>query len=296
MRYLQHHDIDVAKWDACIHNASNGLIYGYSFYLDHMSRHWDALVLGDYEAVMPLTWDSKYGVRYLYQPPFVASGGIFGNNIDENIVAQFMQAIPSRFRLIDINLNAGNPMPDARLRQNFVLGLHQNYEQIFNGYRQNIKRNIKKAREAGCTVQTGIAVEKIIEIARSQLETVTKVSEQEWKKFERLCDLLLQKKQALTYGILSPSNELLASAVFFFSHRRAYYILVGNHPNGKTLGASHYLIDRFIADHAGNDLILDFEGSDIRSLAFFYSSFGAVTETYPYIMINRLPVLLRWLK
>jgi hypothetical protein len=101
---------------------------------------------------------------------------------------------------------------------------------------------------------------------------------------------------AITYGIFSAQNELLASCVFFLSHNKAYYILVGNHPNGKTIGASHALIDTFIKDHAGKNMLLDFEGSDIRNLAFFYSSFGAAHEIYPAIKINRLPFYLKWLK
>ena len=100
---------------------------------------------------------------------------------------------------------------------------------------------------------------------------------------------------ATTYGI-SLNEELLASCVFFFSHKRAYYILVGNHPNGKTIGASHALIDAFIKDHAGEYMSLDFEGSDIRNLAFFYASFGAKQEVYPALKINRLPMYLKWLK
>ncbi len=101
---------------------------------------------------------------------------------------------------------------------------------------------------------------------------------------------------AVTYGIFSQQQELLASCVFFFSHNRAYYILVGNHPNGRTIGASHALIDAFIKDHAGQNLILDFEGSDIRNLAFFYSSFGATHVPYPALRINRLPFYLKWMK
>ena len=34
---------------------------------------WDALVLDDYAAVMPLTWRRKYGTRYLYQPAFTTA-------------------------------------------------------------------------------------------------------------------------------------------------------------------------------------------------------------------------------
>ena len=114
--------------------------------------------------------------------------------------------------------------------------------------------------------------------------------------FKKLYDFLLIRQQAISYGIFNSKNELLTSCVYFFSHNRAYYILVGNHPDGKTLGAGHYLIDRFIADYSDRELLLDFEGSDIRNLAFFYSSFGASLETYPALRINRLPWWMKWLR
>ena len=116
------------------------------------------------------------------------------------------------------------------------------------------------------------------------------------ERFSQLYDYLEKRDQATTYGIRSNSNELIASAVFFFSHNRAYYILVGNHPSGRTIGASHMLIDAFIKDQAGKKMLLDFEGSDIRNLAFFYSSFGAVEENYAAIKLNKLPFYLKWLK
>jgi len=116
------------------------------------------------------------------------------------------------------------------------------------------------------------------------------------EQFRKLYQHLHSLNKATTYGIMSSKGELIASCVFLFSHNRAYYILVGNHPNGRTIGASHALIDAFIKDHAGKEMLLDFEGSDIRNLAFFYSSFGAVEEKYAGIKLNRLPFYLKWLK
>ena len=51
--YLPYQQIDKEKWDACIAQSSNSLIYACSFYLEALSENWDALVLDDYEAVMP---------------------------------------------------------------------------------------------------------------------------------------------------------------------------------------------------------------------------------------------------
>jgi hypothetical protein len=300
LRYAKHDDIDPDKWDECVSNASNGLIYAYSFYLDHLAKNWDGLILGDYEAVMPLPWNKKYGVHYLYQPPFVASGGVFGNNLTESLTAEFIQLIPKKFRLIEINLNAGNifsaPSGFQHLRTNYVLDLNTSYDELRGNYRDNVKRNIKKATEVNCKIKTGIPVQDVLIIAKEQLSSVVKMEDHDLQQFEKLYHFLHERSQAITYGVYNANNELLASCVYFFSHNRAYYILVGNHPNGKTLGASHYLIDRFIADYAGQNIMLDFEGSDIRNLAFFYESFGAKTEIYPALKIDRLPWYVRVLR
>src|SRR5437016_1166548 len=108
IQYLLHSEIDKTKWDKCIEEAGNGLIYGYSFYLDHMAKHWDGLVFNNYEGIMPLTWNKKFGIYYLYQPAFAASLGVFGKNLNEEIKKEFIQCIPQKFRLIEISLNPGN--------------------------------------------------------------------------------------------------------------------------------------------------------------------------------------------
>ena len=298
IQYLTNDRIDKEKWDKCINSASNGLIYAYSFYLDHMARHWDALVLGDYESVMPLTWNKKYGIYYLYQPPFVASAGVFGKNSTKEITQNFIAAIPSKFRLIEISLNYDNKLDgkDVIIKDNYILDLNNPYERIYKNYRDNIKRNIKKSQQAGCYCKVDIPVDNIIDISKEQLKNLIKISGTGYNNFKNLYEHLHSKQQATTYGIYSTRNELLASCVYFFSNKRAYYILVGNTPDGKTLGASHHLIDSFIASNCEKDLLLDFEGSDIRNLAFFYSSFGASLETYPALRINKLPWWIKWLK
>ncbi len=297
IRYLRHDDIDPDKWDECIDNASNGLIYGYSHYLDRLAKHWDGLVLGDYEAVMPLPWNKKLGIPYLYQPAFVATGGVFGNQLDGNIVNNFIAAIPKKFKLIEINLNAGNRLDGAHLlRDNYVLSLNAPYEELYKNYRENIKRNIRRAQQLGCTVQSGIPVKDIIKIAKEQLQPVVKIPDHVFQQFEEIYEILHQARQAVTYGVFSAAGQLIASCACLLSHNRIYYLLVGNHPNGKTSGASHYLIDRLIADTAGSNKLLDFEGSDIPGLAFFYSSFGAKQEVYPFVSINNLPWYIRIFK
>ncbi len=306
INYLTYQQINKTKWDACIDKAGNGLIYGYSFYLDAMAKNWDALVLSagsggnDYEAVMPLTWNKKYSIHYLYQPPFTACLGIFGESLTAETVNNFLQAIPSKFKYWDIYFNPGNlfKLPDFNLyqRMNYVLSLNNSYENLYDAYRENIQRNIKKSEQFQLSINKNIAIADVIKLAKEQANNFATIADDDFSRFEKLFHLLYSKQKATTYGVYTKEGQLIASAVFFFSHNRAYYIMVGNHPNGKTLGASHALINAFIKDHAGEDLLLDFEGSDIPSLAFFYSSFGAVEEKYSAVKLNKLPGAIKWLK
>ena len=298
--YILQKDIDKSKWDACIATAANGLVYGYSWYLDAMSNNWDALILNDYETVMPLTWNKKYGIYYLHQPHLCASLGIFSKiEIRKEHVIEFLNAIPAKFKYWDFYLNHQNlflisayPLTE---RTNYVLSLHNSYESISSTYRSNLKRNIKKAAESKLTVKQGIDITEITKLASKKMQSISNISTTDFENFKSVFTKAKEMNCAETLGIYL-NDELLASAVFLFSHNRWYYILVGNHPNGKTLGASHYLIDRFIHFHAGENSLLDFEGSDIRNLAFFYSSYGASEEKYPAIRMNKLPGILKWMK
>ena len=298
--YITYQQINKSKWDHCIDTAGNGLVYGYSFYLDAMAKHWDALVLDDYEAVMPLTWNKKYGITYLYQPFFAASLGVFGTQLSATLVNDFLKAIPAKFSYWDIYLNEANrfALADFNLyeRVNFVMSLNEPYEKLYNNFRENIKRNIKKAAQLNCVIKKDIDVNEVIALATEQSRNFSLVTPQDYDHFKNVYQHLHAQQKAVTYGVYTSANKLVASCAFIFSHNRAYYILVGNHPNGKTIGASHAIINAFIKDYAGQNLLLDFEGSDIPNLAFFYSSFGAIEEKFAGLKLNRLPFWMKWFK
>lgn len=300
IQYLTYQQLNITKWDACIENAPNGMVYAFSYYLNSMAKNWDALVLNDYEAVMPLTWNKKYGIYYLYQPPFAACLGVFGNMVTVTLVNDFLNSIPPKFKYWDIYFNPGNFFKladfDLYQRMNYVLPLNDSYQNIYSRYRENLQRNIKKSEQLNIVIKKNIAVEGVIKLAKEQVHSFGTIKTATFENFKGLYDILYKKEKAIAYGAYTASGQLIASAIFFFSHNRAYYILVGNHPDGKTLGASHTLIDAFIKNHAGQNILLDFEGSDISSLAFFYSSFGATEEKYSAIRMNRLPALLKWMK
>ena len=88
----------------------------------------------------------------------------------------------------------------------------------------------------------------------------------------------------------------LPQPFFSLAQNRIYYMLAWNNEEGRQKGASHQLIDAIIKENAGKDIWLDFEGSDIPGIAFFFEGFGAQPEYYYYLRENRLPRWCRWMK
>ena len=190
IQYIAYQNIDKQKWDNCIEHSPNGLIYAYSYYLNAMAKHWDALVLNDYETVMPLTWNKKYGIHYLYQPFFCASLGVFGKNITVDIVNEFLKNIPVKFSYWDIYLNAGNYFSGTEIKMyeriNYVLHLNQPYEILFKNFRENTKRNIKKCDRLGFVCKKNIPVDEIINLANEHAKSYSPITQGDFDRFSNL--------------------------------------------------------------------------------------------------------------
>jgi hypothetical protein len=301
IQYIKHSHIDFTKWDACIDRAPDGLLYARSYFLNEMSPGWDALVMGDYEAVMPLTHRHKWSVSYLYQPAFCAELGVFSTSIlTKEQLHAFLAQIPSSFRYIDICLNRGNVFDHSaypfRYRKNYILSLAESYATIAQKYALNHRRNIKKAQNAQLFFDDNIPVHESVAIAHETIKEVSNITVRDYQSFIRVFEYAYKRRQAVSAGVRDDKGILLSVAVFFFYKNTWYYLLAGSTQKGRQLGAAHFLIDQFIARYSSTASFIDFEGSDMPSLAFFYGGFGAKEIAYPALILNRLPLWIRWLK
>ena len=107
--------------------------------------------------------------------------------------------------------------------------------------------------------------------------------------------MLFSKSKAINYGIYL-KDELLASGNIFIFKQPGLLCTSGNKTKGRSFGASHLVINTFIQQHAGKNMILDFEGSNIPEIAFFFKGFGAKAEEYPGIKYNALPATFTQIK
>lgn len=301
IQYLKHNEIDKVRWDICVAQSCNSLPYAYSWYLDIVSPNWDALVSDNYQAVMPLTWNKKFGFKYLYQPFFTQQLGMFyKEREDSKIVVDFIKAIPKNIRFIDIHLNYRNEFEHTdiklRKRKNFVLDINKPYEKIFKSYDNHCQRNVKKSRKFNHRIKS-VEPKDIIKFYKKHKGAETKnVSDEDYVMLEKLCAEAAKCNKIIACGVYDDNNELLAGGLFLSDTQRIIYLLGTASPKGKEARAMYALIDFMISQHCNNPITFDFEGSEIAGIARFFKGFGAEKENYFKLRLNRLPWLIRWLK
>ena len=299
IRYINNDEIDTKKWDRCIQKSVNGNPYALSWYLDIIHGEWEALVDGNYERVMPLTGNKKYGIDYLFQPYFAQQLGVFSTDkLNPEIVKEFLQAIPSRYRYIDINLNSYNKIEgneyEIIYNSNYLLDLIPDYEHISESYSKNTKRNLKKSLLHDLVVMKGLKPEELIRLFRENRgKTVKNWGDEQYHRLGRLMYMAIHKGKGMIYGVYDEHNQLCAGAFFLKSNNRLVFLFSGTNDTGKQVAAMTYLIDHVIEEYTPGQLVLDFEGSNNPGLARFYKGFGAKEIHYPRIKINRLPFPVR---
>lgn len=272
IKHLKHIEINRQKWDTCIKNACNSLIYAESWYLDIVSPNWEVLVLDDYEYVMPLPVKKKYGISFLVQPPLTQQLGIFSKNvIDENIVESFLKKIP--YKSFHLNLNEQNPFSRGVKLPNFILNLNNDYDTLSSAYSKNTIRNIKKSYSyQNIVIKKNICFTEFWKLNRSIKKDDLLVNE--------LTKISSEREKLMVYGAYNEIDNLISSLCLLFSPQRLIYLLPISNKEGKETSAMFRIVDTVIKDYAGSDLVLDFEGSKIAGIARFYQGFGAELQHY----------------
>lgn len=298
--HLSHDEIDKVKWDELLLRCPDRLWYAQSWVLDLCCPQWEALVSDD-GAIMPLIWRRKFGIDYLYQPYAIQQQGMFAPHHDERADTAFLDAVPPRFRYWDIHLNAAMFVRSDRddrttANTNQDLLLDADASTLRAGYSQGHRRNLRKSGDDPPVILDDITVHEFLELfARTTGRRFRNIPKDGMLLLERL---MLSGKEHGQCSILGVRDRgtTIAAVCFMEWEGRSILLKSANDEAGSDKQAMFHLVDRYITEHAGSGLILDFAGSNTASVARFNAGFGARSTVYLRLVRNRLPAPLRWFK
>ncbi|MFN8253961.1 MAG: GNAT family N-acetyltransferase [Ferruginibacter sp.] len=302
IRYLKHDAIDKSKWDNCIAGAVNSLLYGYSFYLDAIADNWDAVVVNDYEAVMPLTWRKKYFTAYLYQPPFTQQLGVFYKTpISKDIFSEIENVINAHFKFAEIFINHANTGIFESSRSipqvNYVLDINRPYDIIHSGFLPGFTKSLRRIAKFNFAYNSSADIDTVISLYRNLYgNRVQHLRESDFAAFKKCCARLQQQDQLVIRHAATANGNLLAAVLLFKDEKRLYNIISCVTEEGKKMEVNYFLYDSIIREFCNSGRLLDLEGSDIKGVADFYIKMNPVNQPYSFYRYNHLPALMKLFK
>lgn len=281
--HLKHNQINKKKWDAAIKDSQNGLIYALSWFLDIVSPNWEALVESDYNIVMPLTIKEHNKKRIFYKPVFLQFLGVFGNHLDQIIIEKFIRLTKKKVDGINVWFNPQNilnPGEHYIKRESQVLSLNKSYNDIFAEYNRSNKQNLKKALSFNLSVSKRANIKLLVDTFKNMYskKSVEEVNDVDYNNLERIVRWSLNNTKGEFYSNYFDGE--ICSIAYFIFWKDIFTIYCATSHLGREKRSFFLLIDQFLKDHAGQNAVLDFAGSNISGVAYINKGFGGVSNSY----------------
>jgi len=303
-KYIKNNNINRKKWNDCVSRSVNSRVYGLSWYLDIVCENWDGIIFGDYDVVFPVIFKKIFFLKKSYHPLFCQQLGPFYKNrnvikrkftdlFDEILVKYFNRYIYQTTSDYDLELSKnGIYFPYWRPRTNLILDLNQTYNEIKNGYNKNTIRNLKKSKLFNLKIVKGIDVDSFSDLYKTNLKIRKSIyslkslffKNSNYLIIEKLISVCLNKKKGQLIAVSSQEGSIISAAFFLSCFKRKIMLFNVTKPNHKQYHAMTFLIDYFIQSNCEEDILLDFEGSNIEGVKKFYAGFGSRDQKYSMVL------------
>jgi len=283
INFVSRAQLDHPKYTACVKSAIGSRMYAESWFLDAVCTSWGVLVYDDYLAVMPLPFKRKFGIPYIYLAPWIQQLGVFSPTaVSPELLNQFIQAIPAKFRFVEMMINASNPITvrNCSKRLNYILPLHAPYETLYSAYSKGRKSSLKQAERGGLSLQWSSSIPAFIRLFKQDVGQKLALKKEVYERLDKLIDVARAKELLHSIGVHDASGQLIGAALIIKDQQRWVYLCSALTEAGRALQAMTFLLDGFIREHANTQSVLDFEGSMVPGIAGFFKSFGAQEEIY----------------
>lgn len=282
IRRLKYHEIDFVKYAQCLENSEQRKYSATKHFLDTTSTiPWEILVYKDYEAVMPVPFVRKYGMKIVHNPKLCQQLGVFSVKDDVDLNEAFLGYLEKNYMIRAYPFNDVNQLrTKIRIKKNFLL-YPDAYERVYAGYSPKRKRKLRLDEAV---------------LKESEIKTITY---DKAKAFIEANTIGLSKENDLGefMRIFESFHHLgyLKFTAFYYQHKIINVIatytdcdmvaLLGNF-NDKDyvrLSGASVLIDHVIKENIETH-IFDFEGGELPNIEEFFRGFRP--ELRPYGIIE----------
>lgn len=294
IQLLHRTEIDDIQWNTRVEKSGGDLPYALTDYLDIVTdKRWSALIGENYDAIFPLPWEIKLGVKRYLQPPFTQQLGLIAKSYSVDILEEFLSAIPNVNTLINLKGNENSDLSSSTKfrvisRSNLILSLDRKYDVIHSNFSKSLRKRIRRSKEH-YFVELSKDVDFLVSMYQEQMNAKVNLKSTEYIIARKLFHYLIETNRGAIY--LAKNDEHIEGALFVVKYRNRIINLFGSsNEEGKKNFAMHGILNHIIEQNADSSLLFDFEGSDLPGVKQFYESFGPELVNYPEYYYEHLPI------
>lgn len=273
--------LDVEKYSNCLNNAANYRIYAEYWYLDTLvGDNWDCYILNDYEAIMPLPYTKKLGIKFITQPIYCQQLGVFhGQNFSKNNFQKFEKKL-HRNLVRSYSFNEENTEmyePKGKLKVNFILDLNKPYSEISDNYTSKRNKELRRTSRMDLVINEVKNLQNF-QLLKDKYEYI--YTHKLEKKYISIFKKILKNGQLKVFDIFSKEHVLIGSQAMLFSKNRIICLSFARNKEEDKHNTSAYILDYIIKSNAEKNIIFDFEGSSLPAVAKFMEGYSPQKKHY----------------
>lgn len=285
IRYIENSKINRKKWDICIKEAINIELVAFSWFLDSVCDDWDALILGDYKAVMPLPFTRQGRLQVLKQPILTKHLGIYSTFFFDDFLAQrFISAIPPKFQSCNIGLSPFTPtqLPTVDYTKRvYEIDLISGFTSIKQQFSTDGLKRIEHAKKTGLRVKWELQPQKFLELLKkAPFKGSKNYNEQSLNRLSSVISSALRYGLGEIIAVYSPNKKLCAAGFFLSYINQSVLMACATTNAGKTKRADYLITYEYIKKKSFKPETLSFYLDNYPRHDRIAEHFGALPVTY----------------
>lgn len=308
---------DLDLYDDFVDGSPQGSVFCKSWWLKTVAPDsWDILTVennGHLQAASPIIKQrSILGDRVISEPPLTPYQGIMFMDLSDlkmetqisrqrKWITQIIDQLPD-FDYYKVNyhhsFNYWLPLYwqgfNQTTRYTYIIDDLSDLDMVWNGFRENIRREIRKAQKKQIKVTCSDDLQEFWDLNQKTFDRQGVGMIYDLEYLRRIDDICKQKGCRKIFFAVDDLGKIHAASYVIWDKHSAYYLLGGGDPQLRTSGAASLIMWESIRAAAGVSKAFNFEGSMIKPVERFFSAFGA--KPYPYYAITKPNSLLRSFK
>lgn len=294
IRRLKYQEIDFKKYTECLENSEQ---QKYSATLDFLNvvsgKQWEILVYNDYEAVMPVPYMKKFGLKIVINPKLCQQLGIFSKTDNIQVNDQFLGFFEKKYNIWYYAFNDTNQFTKKlKERQNFLI-YPADYNEVRQKYSPKRKRKLRLDEEVlqNSEVRKVTMNEALAFISQNTIGAKDEKDKQEF--LQTFSDFEQAQHLQLTAFFY---HKTIINIIAVYSDEKTLALLgTFNAKEHIKLSGSSVIIDHIISENIQTKTF-DFEGSDVPAIEEFFRGFRPELKMYPTTFNSKKELLKKVLK